>query len=175
MGRYCVSFHQCNYNISVSDIAYVEALPDTTQYQMMRLMLATCHNTLQQFFPQPWNHLRVINLSDICEPDKRVFMRYIESPQLPFYIGKFHSLFGRYRCTELPLLLNGLNRPIICAWGVGDTKYTEIIGQACSLLPQYGRMIRPYPRDYHPMYHQRTWFCDALRSLIVDAGAGTHL
>ena len=81
--------------------------PDTTQYQVMRLM----HYS-------GWSHVRVLNLSDLRDPKSGKFManyRDIES-RTGFTA---HSLFSDERRDELASHLNRKPKsPVVCAWGV---------------------------------------------------------
>jgi len=81
----------------------VTAKPDTTQYQVMRLMKAN-----------GWNHVRVLNLSDIREAKSAAFIKQIKNMD-----SFIHSIFCPERREELDLALDAKeNAPIVCAWGI---------------------------------------------------------
>lgn len=86
------------------DTARLQALkPDNTQYQLMRLM------RLQQ-----WRHLRLLNLSDVCDADSQSFARRLKAllvtlPDCP------HSVLHPQRQDEWERLIG--NGPVMAAWG----------------------------------------------------------
>ncbi|MFO0905542.1 MAG: DUF1643 domain-containing protein [Pirellulales bacterium] len=86
-------------------ISLVPTHPDTTQYQVMRLM-HYCG----------WRHVRVLNLSDLrCAQSNTFFQQFkaLESAQQ----FDAHSIFSARRAEELSRKLVG-RIPIVCAWGV---------------------------------------------------------
>lgn len=81
----------------------VAARPDTTQYQIMRTMVH-----------MGWEHVRVVNLSDLHESKSRAFVR--DYPELK---GAVHSIFMAERRAELACELQRRSEaPLILAWGV---------------------------------------------------------
>ncbi|MCP4722372.1 MAG: DUF1643 domain-containing protein [Desulfobacteraceae bacterium] len=81
--------------------------PDTTQYQVMRVM-HYCG----------WSHVRVLNLSDLRNPKGGEFVKqYCDIENRTGFTA--HSLFSDQRRDEL---VSNLNRkaksPVVCAWGV---------------------------------------------------------
>jgi hypothetical protein len=85
----------------------VKAKPDITQYQVMRVMKNN-----------DWNHVRVINLSDIREPKSSLFFKKCKE----FHHDDFiHSIFSDIRADEL---MNALNIdseiPLVLAWGTSN-------------------------------------------------------
>ncbi len=90
-----------------AETSLVPTRPDITQYQVMRLM----HYCT-------WNHVRILNLSDMRDPKSGNFTRRyarLEKEEM----GGVHSIFSRERSEELNRRL-GKDRkvPVICAWGV---------------------------------------------------------
>jgi hypothetical protein len=81
--------------------------PDTTQYQVMRIM-HYCN----------WSHVRVLNLSDLRDPKSGKFVnRYREIEKRTGF--RSHSLFSPGRDDELACHLNRKpESPLVCAWGV---------------------------------------------------------
>lgn len=80
----------------------VTAKPDTTQYQVMRIMNG-----------RRWNHVRVLNLSDIREAKSNLFIKKVKSMS-----SLTHSIFCPERREELSLAINFKEHaPIVCAWG----------------------------------------------------------
>jgi CBS domain-containing protein len=122
----------------------VPALPDTTQYQVMRVM-----NHMK------WRHVRVINLSDLCDPKSGTFYkRYL---QIENDMGSaVHSIFSQERSAELKQHLSRKsNGVIICAWGVADV-LSQLINRASTALsheyPVIGWQKPSHPgRYFHPL------------------------
>ncbi len=96
-------------NINHLEISLVPTKPDTTQYQVMRLM---------HYYN--WKHVRVLNLSDLRDPKGNNFAKRYR--QLENQTGfTAHSIFDSERINELNLKLKRKrSAPIICAWGVSD-------------------------------------------------------
>ena len=99
----------------------VLAQPDTTQYQVMRVMSR-----------MGWEHVRVINLSDLHESRSSKFVcRY---PVL----GHAHSIFAAARRNELAQELQRQDgAPLVLAWGV-HPRLAPLIAQALPLLKKAG-------------------------------------
>ena len=86
-------------------ISLVPTKPDTTQYQVMRLM-HYCE----------WRHVRVLNLSDLRCPKSGVFFKQFKGLEEKFSFDA-HSVFSDRRTDELTSkLIDGI--PVIRAWGV---------------------------------------------------------
>ena len=88
-------------------ISLVPTRPDTTQYQVMRVM-HYCQ----------WRHVRVLNLSDLrCTKSTLFFKQY----QLLEETAKYdaHSIFSEARAEELASKLpKSKTMPVVLAWGV---------------------------------------------------------
>lgn len=86
-------------------ISLVPTKPDTTQYQVMRVM-HYCE----------WRHVRVLNLSDLRCPKSGVFFKQFQGLEEEHSFDA-HSVFSDRRNDELALKLpSGI--PVIRAWGV---------------------------------------------------------
>lgn len=86
-------------------ISLVPTKPDTTQYQVMRVM-HYCE----------WRHVRVLNLSDLRCPKSDVFFKQFKGLEED-HLFDAHSVFSDRRANELALkLTSGI--PVIRAWGV---------------------------------------------------------
>ncbi len=88
-------------------ISLVPTKPDTTQYQVMRVM-HYCQ----------WRHVRVLNLSDLrCSRSGKFFKQFKQLEEdAPF---EEHSVFSCRRKHELALKLTKHNTiPVVRAWGV---------------------------------------------------------
>lgn len=132
----------------------VPTRPDTTQYQVMRLM-----HYLK------WAHVRVLNLSDIRSPKSPEFIKTYQ--RLESEHGyEAHSLFSTPRREELERQLRRQPRgPIVLAWGVHD-KLLPLAERCRTALPQrcitYGLGDAESPLKYrHPLpslqHQQRQW------------------
>ncbi|MCJ8323283.1 MAG: DUF1643 domain-containing protein [Rhizobiales bacterium] len=87
----------------------VAAKPDTTQYQVMRVM-----------HYMGWQHVRVINLSDIREAKSPLFIKKFHQLEAD-YNYDLHSIFAPKRTKELELALRRKpNAPILKGWGISD-------------------------------------------------------
>jgi hypothetical protein len=93
----------------------VPTKPDTTQYQVMRVM-HYCG----------WKHVRVLNISDIRDPKSGSFVnRYIDIENKTGFSA--HSLFSDNRSVEFRRRLHRKpDAPIVCAWGVSPDLDTLI-------------------------------------------------
>ncbi|MFM9880315.1 MAG: hypothetical protein ACKVOO_07905 [Burkholderiaceae bacterium] len=85
---------------------WAPALPDRTQYQLMKLALRCS--------PQrAIGHIRVINLSDLRTPQSaRLFELLALLPD------DRHSIFSAARAGELARALGAPQVPVLCAWGM---------------------------------------------------------
>lgn len=123
----------------------VPTKPDTTQYQVMRIM-----HYLN------WQHVRILNLSDLREAKSPLFIKRFLSLEDDYnYDG--HSIFAKSRETELEKTLKCKdNAPILNGWGVSE-KLDPIIRRAIEPLEMKGRMFGIVkdglePRKYfHPL------------------------
>lgn len=91
------------------DVSLVPTKPDTTQYQIMRVM-HYCG----------WNHARVLNISDLRNAKSEEFVeQFTALEKRTGFLG--HSLFADVRAEELHRKLNRKpDAPIVCAWGVSS-------------------------------------------------------
>lgn len=90
-------------------ISLVPTKPDTTQYQVMRLM----------HFRQ-WRHVRVLNLSDLRSPKSLEFIKLFQRLEEDSGFDS-HSVFSDTRKVELAAKLpKGSKMPIVLAWGLSE-------------------------------------------------------
>lgn len=154
------SIDACRINEMKPELA--STLPDTTQYQVMRVM-----------HYKYWQHVRVINLSDLRDPLSGSFAkRYSE---LERESGRTaHSVFSAERSTELNCYLSRKpGGPIICAWGVSNV-LNPLIYQAMKTLAsepkvtglakggQEGKYFHPLPLLQRQKEH---WLAQMLEQL----------
>ncbi|WP_119355312.1 hypothetical protein [Azohydromonas sediminis] len=87
---------------------WAPALPDRTQYQLMRLALRAQ--------AQGWalRHIRVINLSDLRTPKSAELFA-----ALAVLADDRHSIFSPARAEELARALGPAQVPVLRAWGLG--------------------------------------------------------
>ena len=88
-------------------ISLVPTKPDTTQYQVMRLM----HHC-------EWRHVRVLNLSDLrCSKSVEFFKQFNKLEDEASFDS--HSVFSIRRKNELAMkMTTDKTISVICAWGV---------------------------------------------------------
>lgn len=130
---------------AISDCkTFVQTRPDTTQYQVMRVMTRL-----------GWQHVRVLNLSDLREPKSSVFATTFRSIELN-YGYTAHSLFPPIRTQELTVeLRRKVDAPLICAWGVSP-KLNSLICVAAPVLRDAGicrglLKVGTSDRYFHPL------------------------
>lgn len=92
--------------------------PDNAQYQIMNVMN---HKN--------WNHVRILNLSDIRDPKSDSFFNQVKNSR-----GLLHSIFSPPRLYELQLALSPTVIPMFAAWG-RDKSLIPLATQCLSTLP----------------------------------------
>lgn len=141
-------------------ISLVPTQPDTTQYQVMRLM----------HFRQ-WRHVRVLNLSDLRSSKSPEFIKLFQ--RLEGEAGfDSHSVFSDARTDELALKLpTGRKTPIVLAWGMSE-KLNPLIERCLSGLPHkcaFKGLLEPGTTNKyrHPLpslqKDQRVWLENMVR------------
>lgn len=101
---------------------WVQSQPDTTQYQIMRLMAS-----------RRWDHTRIINLSDLREPKSGRFLETVEYLETVSR-GGIHSIFNPERVNELHQLTGIRGQaPVVLGWG-RDTGLLTLAKQALGAL-----------------------------------------
>ena len=119
----------------------VPAQPDTTQYQVMRVMAR-----------MGWEHARIINLSDLHEPKSSAFVR-----DYPAWGNVAHSIFMPTRRAELASELQRQDgAPVVLAWGVHPRlkplvemalEHLRTEGRCCGIPRHGGAYLHPLPRS----------------------------
>lgn len=108
-------------------VSLVPTKPDTTQYQVMRVM-HYCG----------WRHVRVLNLSDLrCTKSNLFIQQFRELESRHQYDA--HSIFSERRADELSRKLVG-RIPIVRAWGVSP--HLEPLIERCVLALARGKTAR---------------------------------
>lgn len=115
-------------------ISLVPTKPDTTQYQVMRLM-HYCG----------WRHVRVLNLSDLrCSKSVEFFKQFKLLEEVAGFNS--HSIFSDRRRNELSLkLTNHSGIPVIRAWGLSE-KLDLLIERCTPAIKKY-KLIRGLMKD----------------------------
>jgi len=132
----------------------IQAEPDTTQYQAMRVMHCS-----------GWKHVRVINLSDLHETSSGDFIKRYKSLEGQHGIIS-HSVFSPSRSHQLRRHTSRkAGAPIILAWGV-STGLNGLTTRAINALADESGVVG-WARDgsrtryYHPLprplYKQTIW------------------
>lgn len=105
-------------------ISLVPTKPDTTQYQVMRLM----------HFRQ-WQHVRVLNLSDLRSSKSPEFIKLYQRLEADSNFDS-HSIFSEVRKNELAVKLPKSRKiPLVLAWGLSE-KLDPLIERCLSRLPR---------------------------------------
>ena len=125
-------------------VSLVPTKPDTTQYQVMRVM-HYCE----------WRHVRVLNLSDLrCSKSGEFFNQFKRLEEEASFDS--HSIFSGRRKNELALKLTKHNAiPVIRAWGVSP-KLDPLIERCISSIAKnktFRGLLKDGTRDkyLHPL------------------------
>lgn len=106
-------------------ISLVPAKPDTTQYQVMRLMQV-----------RQWRHVRVLNLSDLRSAKSAEFIKLFQRLEREAGFDS-HSIFSDARTDELSLKLpKSRTTPLVLAWGLSEKLNPLIIRCLSRLHPK---------------------------------------
>lgn len=144
------------------DSELIETKPDTTQYQIMRIMKA-----------KNWNYVKVINLSDLREANSNTFCKKINAIS-EFDANNIHSIFSEKRIAELNnVFVENHNHKVIVAWGV-NKKLKNIIELALE-NPELERRIGNNKADddngnffyyYHPLPQKKEKKIEWLENML---------
>ncbi len=139
-------------SINNMEITLTPTIPDRTQFQIMRLMEA-----------KNWTHSRILNLSDLRDPESGRFYGYFETVQ-SILGGDYHTIFSNFRKKEL---FEKLKQPtlILAAWGVSDN-LDPLIKKCVDRIKNENligvKKSGPNDRYYHPLlqgtpFNQKEW------------------
>ena len=135
-----------------------------------KFIKATIDNTLQRVmtvsFRKGWNHLRVINLSDIRFKKDMRFNDILDGFETKTN-SSIHSIFHPNRHDELIHSISGYeNCKIILAWGVGKylDKYIDYVSKIIDCKKCYG-IKNSNGRYYHPLGSEISWVGEILAQL----------
>ena len=131
----------------------IPARRDNTQNQIMEIMRQ-----------MDYNHIRVLNLSDIREPSSLRFFRIVRQEVIMqnSYIQSPHSIFSRYRSRELRCRMNSRSGIVIAGWGYSWKKprwRCDFAKRCYDMIRAFGFHIIGYQNDndlghifVHPYY-----------------------
>ena len=109
-------------------ISLVPTKPDTTQYQVMRLMHV-----------REWRHVRVLNLSDLRTPKSAEFIKTFQRLERGSQFDS-HSVFSEVRTDELAVKLpKKRTTPLVMAWGMSE-KLNPLIERCLARLPPKSKL-----------------------------------
>jgi len=133
-------------------IELTDTIPDKTQFQIMRIMKV-----------KNWTHTRILNLSDLRDPESEKFYKYYESVESILGDDQ-HTIFSAHRTNELSKKLNS-QPPVLAAWGVKN-KLNPLINK-CMASIKKDKLIgikKSGSKDkyYHPLlqgtpFNQKEW------------------
>lgn len=151
------------------EVALVPTKPDTTQYQVMRIM---------HF--RGWRHVRVLNLSDVRSPMSADFIKTFQRLENDFGL-EAHSVFSGVRQGELRSKLpRSQGYSIVFAWGV-NVKLAPLIARCLKRLPKKSEcfgLLQPKTTDGYrhplPSLHedQRRWVDEMMEQLEEEGYVG---
>jgi hypothetical protein len=130
-------YHFPNYNNNISEIPFVQANSDPTQYQIMRLMER-----------MGWNMIYIINLSDLRAGNIAEFRDHLTLFEAQD--NNSHSIFSRNRIDEVAMLLSEKTK-IIAGWGTQSFMKEKML-HAISVLPEFGN-VSGLPHNTNPYYY----------------------
>ncbi len=142
---------------------FTEAVPDRTQYQIMRLLLAARHTG------KDWQHARVLNLSDLRTPQSTI----LQQKMLLYQADPSHSVFATEREAECAKHFGNLATPVLCAWGLhpGLVPWAQRALQAVRGHPLYG-LTQDGVLYRHPLPQrhdlQQQWLKQILQQIVVN-------
>jgi hypothetical protein len=141
-------------------ISLVPTKPDTTQYQVMRLM-----------HYHQWRHIRVLNLSDLRSPKSPEFIKTFQRLEKEEGFDS-HSVFSDARTVELATKLPQIRKtPLVLAWGMSEKLNPLIERCLASLHPKSKRIGLLEPGTMNKYRHplpslqkdQRRWLEQIVR------------
>jgi hypothetical protein len=144
------------------------AWPDRTQHQLMRLADRLAVHGVR------WDHLRVLNLSDLRTPRSAELMAWLDRLSTDR-----HSLFSEVRSSERQDALGPATVPVLAAWGLG-ARLRPWARRALTVLE--GRTVLGLTVDRvgyrHPLPQrfdlQQAWLTAAEREVRAALRLGGH-
>jgi len=144
----------------LSTLEMVFAKPDVTQYQVMRIMTE-----------MKWDHVRIVNLSDIREPKSLIFFKRVKMFEENY--GGIHTIFSGKRSKERDWVfkLKNKNSPVILGWG-RDKNLLPLADIALNFLKDFktaGVVSPDNPKLYsHPSPNIQTAKIKWLETILSD-------
>lgn len=148
---------------------FVATQPDRTQHQIMRLLLQA------RAYGLPWQHARVLNLSDLRTPKSAILIEKIKT----YSSDDSHSIFSSARAAQSQALLADTRVPVLCAWGLhpallplADAALRAVAGHPLLGISDDARRYRhPLPQR-HDL--QLQWLAQLVAQLPPLAPANRH-
>ena len=149
-----IDIEKLNINFQLKKLGL--AIPDGTQIRLMKIMNI-----------KKWNHIRVINLTDIREKNNGFLEKLINDFKLKTK-SDMHSIFSDTRSTELKNALTDEDVPIIKAWGTNDC--IEDFAHKClssiELRNSFGVPSSQFEYLYqHPLTRRISWHSEMIEQL----------
>lgn len=139
--------------VSIFRTPLCNAKPDTTQYQVMRLM---------DYYK--WSYVRVFNLSDIRNPKNSAFLKEHKTLN-----NSVVSIFSDEREEERLFFANGIERqPLVLAWGVNPGLKNLAVNALKKLpLTAKGLQGKQTYQFYHPLPRgkSREWLVNFIKQV----------
>ncbi|MGE6487427.1 hypothetical protein [Paenisporosarcina sp. NPDC076898] len=140
---------------------WTEAMPDKTQFQLMRLMEH-----------MSWNEIKIVNLSDVCEGNSNEFSGLLKKCK---DAGVVHSRFANDSVSEWSKVISSADRLL---YGWGEKPEAKKMANAYGLLDldtmltTYGKKpiavwhpVKGYPKHPYPWIPER---CEAWLEDMVE-------
>ena len=151
----------------LDSLELVFAKPDVTQYQVMRIMRE-----------MNWDHVRIVNLSDIREPKSLTFFKKVKEFEENY--SRIHTIFSDLRAKEREQVfrLKHYGAPVILGWG-RDKNLLPLAEKALMFLKDFrsaGVVSPDHPMLYsHPSPNIQTakinWLTEILRLIKTVSDA----
>ncbi len=144
----------------LSSLEMVFAKPDITQYQVMRIMAEL-----------KWDHVRIVNLSDIRESKSQIFFKRVKEFEEKY--SGIHTIFSNVRTKEREIVfkLKEKKSPVILGWG-RDKNLLPLADKALNFLKDFrtaGVVSPDHPKLYsHPSPNIQTAKIRWLETIISD-------
>lgn len=154
-------------NAGQFEVSLIPTKPDTTQYQVMRVM-KFCK----------WNHVRVLNLSDMRDPNSGKFIQRYRKVENEIGFLE-HSIFSDVRKNELKSNLKRKKAaPVVCAWGIStelDPLIKRCVNKILHVKEISGLLKKGTINKYfHPLPTLQTdkekWVCNMVEQIKTYQG-----
>ncbi|WP_409346936.1 DUF1643 domain-containing protein [Paenibacillus sp. MBLB4367] len=141
-------------NFITEEKEIVHTIPDDTQKRLMRVMQI-----------KKWKHLRVINLSDIRQPESQKLSEELKQYNKHSLLME-HSIFSGVRKNEVDSLLKKMKgKPIIIAWGTQNclNQFAKVCLTVIKGHMSYGVTAKKNYHFQHPLTTKLSWVDNILK------------